>query len=374
MKKKIICFVVIFAAIFVGTYLQAAAFPNYPKKVASTTPAVVKTVNVLPYTKVAGNTYSELIGKTTATLEAQLGKAEKITAITAKRSVYDYGADYSTFLKVYVEEGRVVEIFCLGEQLDQAPFKFEMTLSKLSQLTPLQANFQLNYMDESISFELSEDELDLCPLIAFDNDTFGIFYFDGTTKKLLGINYLSTETLLEQMPYQLNEGQIPLLDTSEAPDKAAANALRSDLYRETIDVLRQKNELATFGNLQMNNTSLLQATQNISQNYAKFFTKQEAHDFQASQVIDQVNFKLTKKRASAVLKDLGIEDLTNALMRVPKIDVIASAVTDFTSGSLAKAYHAPENQILSIAFDDNLMVVLITSEKISPQTSSQEGL
>lgn len=370
--KKIVSFLAIFFVFFIGSYVQAAVFPHYPK-VTKQQVTAVKQVNVLPYTKIEANDYANLIGQSTATLVEQFGKPQTITPISGKRFLYDFGADYDTFLKVYVEDNRVVEIFSLGDKLKQEPFKLGMSMKDLTQITPLQATFRFDYLEEAVSFELTEKELDACPLVAFDNDTFAIFYFDEVNKKLLAINYLSQETLLEEMPYQLNEGQIPLIDRTAAPDKKVANQLKTDLYRQTLDVLRQKNDLPTLSNLHANNANLLQVTQNLEQNFSKYFTDQEIHDFKASQVIGQLQFQLGSKRATEILQKVGVQDVDEAMMRVPKIDPLGSAVTDFTTGSLAKSFHDEENKILSVAFDDNLMVVLITTNKIDTQTSSQEG-
>lgn len=370
--KKVLSFVALFVLAILVAYGQAAFFPYLPEAKKEVTPAVQQ-VNTLPYETIDDNDYSGLVGKSSQQLQKKLGTPQATYNFTATAQVFTYGTGVKDYLQVYLDHDIVTALYVLGTKFQQGPFADNMTIEELSKAVPLTANFRLDFLEEPVSFELSEEELNYRPLVAFKSGAFGIGYLDQESGKLVGVAYLAPAILLEDLPYTLTEGQLPY-EEKEAPlDVARNNQEKALLYRQMVTVLREKLALAPFKEEAANNSALLSATQNLAQNYRNYFDDEEAHDFQASQVISQLSFELTDKRAASILQELGLPEARGAFIRVPAADPLERGLKDFTTGSLQKLYHAEEETIFSVAFQYNVMVVLMTEDKISTTNTSQEG-
>lgn len=130
-------------------------------------------------------------------------KNEWVVGIDKKWLVYgDKNTDY---YQVELTDDKVSSVFVLGTKVDVSPFSMDMTLGDISEITTIYPNFEFDYRDKKYEIELTEDDMNYRPLIAFDNGTFALLHFNYDTGKLLGVRYVSKSTLVEMIPYQLNE-------------------------------------------------------------------------------------------------------------------------------------------------------------------------
>ena len=95
-------------------------------------------------------------------------------------------------------------------------------MTDLTELTMIYPNFTLSQNDRSVSFELMEQDMNYRPLVAFDNGTFAVLFFDQKTSELAAVTYLDQTTLLKLSPYQLTEGELPLFQESQTVNQETA--------------------------------------------------------------------------------------------------------------------------------------------------------
>lgn len=371
MKKKIISFVLLFIIFTLGVYGYAALFP---KKVSTKAP-IKETpgVNTLPYTKIEPNFYASLIGQSFQEVEKDLGQPEKMVTLTNETTYYDYGRNYQDYLKIIFTKGQVSEIFSLGEKRNNQPFYLNMDTSELSKLIPLSATFNLEeVMGEPFSFELTEEDLNYRPLVAFSNHSFGIMYFDPTEGGLLGICYLSSNALKEKMPYEILAGDFYQPEETPVLSLEEKNELFAETYKETLDILRQQVSLPSFGNLFVNDALVKNALGDFLQNKDKILTSEELRNFNASQVLINVPFKLKGERLKEVMTGFNLEKINTGLLKTPVTSPIQEAMDEFVLGSLKEYYHQENSLTLSVAFEDEVMVVLLSDTKLA-QSSTDSG-
>lgn len=367
--KKFLSFLGIFLIVLMGFYLQAALFPKAAPKKAIVSQEM--NVNTLPYTEIPANHFAQLLGVNQEEVEKKLGKPQKEISLTKETRFLDYGATYNDFLKIRLNKGKVVDIYALGDKLDNRPFVLKMDLTALSKLSPLMANFRFEDLPEPIGFELTEEDINYRPLVAFDNGTFGIFYFDPSTNELLGIRYLTKEELVAKMPYEITEGtsyeapETPILSAS------ALNQLKSLWFRETLDFLRQREELPTLGNLFDNDELLASALQRILQNKPAYLTPELLHDFNAAKVLSHLPFTLKGKDFKNIIEKAGVKEGKVGLLEVPIKDPISGALLNFTLGPLQSAFHEEKAGTLSVAFEEDVMVILLSEAKLASESSTQ---
>ncbi|WP_071131045.1 CAP-associated domain-containing protein [Enterococcus timonensis] len=367
--KKIGQFFVIFLLVIIFVYGYAALFPS-SKNIVKSPIISENTVNAMPYTKIPVNQYAELIGASEKKLTDELGAAEKVTVVSEERTVYSYGTGYNDFFQVTVENNIVTEMYSLGQKNENEPFYFKMDTAQLSELTPLAATFRLEFLPDPVEFELTEEDLNYRPLVAFDNDSFAIFYFDATSGELLAIRYLSAEKLVEILPYQLNEGtKFQRAETLRMTENEQ-DLWKSNLYRNALDILRQREELSTLGNLFDNEIIVRNMTQQLVQNKEAFLTAEEVHDFNASQVLSDVPLVISGKRFEEISQSFGLGEINNGQLQVPVKDPLQTAIEDFIFGKMSESYHQADAGILSVAFQEEVMVTLLTETKLVDTTST----
>ncbi|MGY6462763.1 CAP-associated domain-containing protein, partial [Corynebacterium sp. UMB8791] len=78
------------------------------------------------------------------------------------------------------------------------------------------SNFAFNFHHEAYDVELMEEDMNYRPLVAFDNGSFAVLFFNQRTGGLMAVNYVNKETLLTEMPYQLNEGSPLPVDITQS--------------------------------------------------------------------------------------------------------------------------------------------------------------
>ncbi|MFZ4460868.1 CAP-associated domain-containing protein, partial [Enterococcus gallinarum] len=78
--------------------------------------------------------------------------------------------------------------------------------------------FTFEYHDTEVGIELMEEDMNYRPLIAFDNDTFAILFFDQTTNGLFSVVYLDKDSLLKLLPYQVFGEGLPHYQADKSAD------------------------------------------------------------------------------------------------------------------------------------------------------------
>lgn len=114
--------------------------------------------------------------------------------------IYNY--DYSTYMQVGVKNDKVVSIYVIGDDIEIAPFEINQPVEEIYQSTLLGPEFALESEQGTYRFELSEEDLNIRPLVQLDN-IYAQLMIDKYTSRLSSVRFYDKETLLIQRPYEL---------------------------------------------------------------------------------------------------------------------------------------------------------------------------
>lgn len=143
------------------------------------------------------------IGQTVEFLVTNLGEPERIDL-----SAYDYEwwiyADVFAdgYLQVGVEDDKIVTVYVIGEELPTGLIRIGATYSELSALFSFDQEVTFNLNNNSYQFKLSDDDLEMRPIIQ-EEGVFIQLYFDLFTQKLSSIRYSSPDTVIKHRPYSV---------------------------------------------------------------------------------------------------------------------------------------------------------------------------
>jgi uncharacterized protein YkwD len=145
---------------------------------------------------------SKLIGKSIDDLEKQLGSPARIDPSYYGYEWYIYNVDYERYVQVGVENGKVVTIYAIGNEIDVSPFKIGQSIEEIFSTVFIETNIDIELENSSYRFELNDTDVNMRPLIQLD-DIYAILYFDKFTGTLSSIRLLDAPTLIKQRPYEL---------------------------------------------------------------------------------------------------------------------------------------------------------------------------
>lgn len=145
---------------------------------------------------------SFFIGKDINVLENQLGRPARIDPSYYGYRWYIYNVDHNRYLQVGVENGKVVTIYAIGNDLEVAPFRIGQSIEEIFSTVFIETNIDIELENSSYRFELNDTDVNMRPLIQL-GDIFAILYFDKFTGTLSSIRFLDATTLIKQRPYEL---------------------------------------------------------------------------------------------------------------------------------------------------------------------------
>lgn len=145
---------------------------------------------------------SVLIGKDINELVKEFGKPARIDPSYYGYVWYIYNLDHKRYLQVGVENGKVVTIYAIGEDMDVSPFKIGQSIEEIFSTVFIETNINIDLEDGSYQFELNDTDVNMRPLIKLGN-IFAILYFDKFTGTLSSIRFIDSITLIKQRPYEL---------------------------------------------------------------------------------------------------------------------------------------------------------------------------
>ncbi|RWR08218.1 CAP domain-containing protein [Siminovitchia fortis] len=113
-----------------------------------------------------------------------------------------YNDELDSYMQAGIQDGKVVTIYAVGSQLNIAPFKIDQPVENIYRSTVLETEIVVNTKEGSYRFELSEEDLNIRPLIQL-GDIFAQLSIDKFTGSLFSVRFLDKKTLISQRPYEL---------------------------------------------------------------------------------------------------------------------------------------------------------------------------
>lgn len=145
---------------------------------------------------------STLIGKNQSVLIKMLGQPSRIDPTTYDYDWWIYNQDDQKYVQIGVENGKVVTVFAIGDQTSAAPFKIGQAIDEIYTHLFFTTEVNFNHAGSSYRFELSEEDMNIRPLVKLGN-IYAQLYFDKFTSTLSSVRFMNAATLIKQRPYEL---------------------------------------------------------------------------------------------------------------------------------------------------------------------------
>jgi uncharacterized protein YkwD len=184
---------------------------------------------------------STLIGEDVESLEGEFGKPQRIDQTIYGYQWYIYNLHSNEYFQAGVEDGHVVSVYAIGDQLDIEPFEIGQPVEEVFNTQYIDTNVDINLGGNTYRFELNDTDINLRPLIQL-GDIYVQLYFDKFTGELSSVRFLNAETLIKERSYELvYHGE---LIEPPAPDESLWEMVQNGTAKEIFDitnVLRLRN-------------------------------------------------------------------------------------------------------------------------------------
>lgn len=209
MKRRALLFMGILMLCFIGVYLQPiVSYKTSPQPIQPTIRKEPPSTT-LNTQKIATEGMAVWIGKSISQFEEVFGQATGTMDSGFGFKYHTYQTAEMSYLEVATTKQKInsIKILRPGE-LDTTPFEFRMDLKEVTTFTAISPNVTFDFQGHTYSLELMEDDMNYRPLVAFDNGSYAILFFDHRQHSLglYSLMYLDVETLLKLSPYLVTEG------------------------------------------------------------------------------------------------------------------------------------------------------------------------
>ncbi|MGM0124351.1 hypothetical protein IGI37_001728 [Enterococcus sp. AZ194] len=376
--KRVGLFMSIFVAVLLIFYFEPVVFKNKAEKPVQTKSETVTPLHntTLKYEELPAKGFSSYINKKASELEKLLGRPEKTYQTGFNYEIRQYKVENKKArVEANISAGKVVAIKAIGDTKENiTPFTYQMTMGKLSELTMIYPNFSFEYEGEPVNIELMEEDMNYRPLIAFDNQTFAILFFDQNDGELFGVTYLNQEELLTLRPYQIDTmTPSPLINQEDKKKWDEIDKIKATESIKTINFLRELDYLpayqSSFGQqllAQKVQTDFLEhADEVLDQQRLEYWRQTQEGES------DQFTFSLSGDELAQLVKRTADEPQTGILSE-PIIDPTFSLLYWYSDPFLHTRFMHEETELLGISFSKENMVVLM--QRIDENETKDSGL
>lgn len=372
--KRFWAFIAVFLTVLTIGYLEPVFFPaDKPKEIVQNG-GQVASHTALPYEEIKTSGYAAYIGKKTADFTSVFGEPKEKIQTDMNYELWLFGDSDKDYTEVNVREDQILSIKAFGQPKQTSPFHIGMQLSDLSALMTIYSNFSFKFQNEAYNIELTEEDMNYRPLIAFDNGSFGVLFFNQDNGGLAGIAYMDRETLVTEMPYQLNEGT--LLPIERSSQSKGFDGVRSNQAIRVINLLKTSEEQSAF---RVDTTSQKEA-QLLYDSFEKnnqtiLSSERRAILLQAREDRTALNsFTLSNDEFGQLVKasKLALNEPTG-IYKEPVYDSSFTILSWFSDPLYHARFNHEQNEDIGVAFSQENMLVLIQSAKEKTQmTESSE--
>lgn len=316
--------------------------------------------------------FANWIGRDLDEFEQTYGQPEESSASGFSFTINRYALD-DELLEVNTEDKVIKSIKYLGEDDEEIePFQFGMTMDELSKITMVYPNFTIDYEDETIDLELEEDDMNYRPLIAFDNGSFAILFFEQTQgeSQLYAVDYLDSETLVKLAPYTVADNEAPYYQQEDNSDWDRIDQFKKQQTGNLLQLLRQRNNKSSFSldtQLQVSSEDLLNTFDEDKEDILMTERLQELQRFEGS---EPGTFVLSDTEMSDLLANLENSSVSGHL-ELPVYDPSFSVLSWYSTPVLRDQLMRADNASLAVAFSKE--DVLVLWKELESQTEESES-
>lgn len=371
--KQLRVFFLLLVIVFVLGYLEPVFFPAEKKRESTQSVDVPLTHTSLQYEERAAKGYATFVNQPVTQFTQIFGQPQKKIATVTGSERWFFSSAEMQYLEITVEDEKIMAINVLKSTVETGDFRLGMRLTDVSELMTIFPNFMFDYLGETYTLELMEEDMNYRPLIAFDNGTFAVLSFDYESGKLIGLTYLNKKYLLQFMPYQLTRGEqfkhaSTMYLISDADQQAqleqivrAMNVLAAEKMQQnylfSAELEKQAQEIIAFAN--PNPTAVL--------------SKERAADFQAKEQANAA-FMFTNEELQKLVAAASFEarDLSGFFVK-PVYDPTFTLLSLYADPLYHTRFLSGSQAEIGVAFSKENMVVLLRNRK-PEQTESSESL
>lgn len=375
MKHRGILFCCLFVIALFVVYMQPVVFQDSSFSGPSSTSPTKSPTN-LNYEEISAEglaldinqpleTFEEKYGQPIKTIDSGFGFETRIYSSLDQEQYFEINTD-----------GKIVQaIKVIGDgRVTLEPFSIGMSLSDLTSLTMIYPQFTLENDGQSVSFELMEEDMNYRPLVAFDNGTFAILFFNQQTAQLFAVSYLNQEMLLKLLPYPITDGQ-GILPSTDADDSewSAIDTEKENLAFSIMEKLRKATDLDAFGIELSFQQKTKEVLTDLLDHMPDYLTSERLLRYQKtlSQERDS-RFSLSQEEWRTVL-DANELDAAAAVFEVPVYDVVFSILSWHSDPFIHARFLHQTPEVLGIAIAKENMVVLVKEQENEPTGVSDSG-
>jgi uncharacterized protein YkwD len=142
-----------------------------------------------------------LIGKDVVSLEQYLGQPFRIDPSAYGYDWWIYKKDFSEYIQVGVKNNKVVTLYATGSNVNIEPFEVGQKVQEIYSFVPIEPTIDLNYEGSSYRFELTENDMNLRPLVQM-GDFYVQINIDKFEGKVSSVRFMDAETLIKLQAYE----------------------------------------------------------------------------------------------------------------------------------------------------------------------------
>lgn len=181
---------------------------------------------------------STYIGQDIMELVKVLGQPSRIDPSAYDYDWWIYNNDLSQYIQVGVANKKIVTLYAVGSDVNVAPFKIGQRIEDIYSLIPINPTISLEYEGSSYRFELSENDMNIRPLIR-SGDYYVQLNIDKFAGELSSIRYLDAETLVKLKPYELVYlGELLEVDPATALNEESIEAGSEQQVFDITNIMR----------------------------------------------------------------------------------------------------------------------------------------
>ncbi|WP_052474766.1 CAP domain-containing protein [Jeotgalibacillus soli] len=186
---------------------------------------------------------SVYIGKDINAYTEQWGEPDRVDAGDYYLDWWIYNRGAEGYMQIGVTNGIIRSVYVMGEGVDVSPYYIGQPIDEIYRFTMINSEVVVESEDGIYQFELSEEDLHTRLLIPF-GEVYAQLYIDQYTGKILGVQFLDIETLINQRPYELAyRGDLPEVTIAEQEQQQIDAAYERQIF-DMSNIIRLNEGLA----------------------------------------------------------------------------------------------------------------------------------
>lgn len=145
---------------------------------------------------------STFVGKSIEEWLAYFGEPSRIEPSAFGYEWWVYAGSLQEYKMAGVRDGKVVQVYVAGAELNIEPFTIGQTLEDLYRFTDIQNEVSVEYNSNVYTFHLATDDLSKRLLVKF-NGVYAQLYLDQEDGQLEAVRFMDAQTLISHQPYDM---------------------------------------------------------------------------------------------------------------------------------------------------------------------------